>query len=119
MELSFRDYFCKYCGTLLCLSTSKFFNEIHSSSDVHLRCFQCNSVSKKGLFSYSFVPARQILKAEIIKDSAMWANASTTEEKCPKCSHNCAYYLQVQTRSADEPMTTYYRCQKCAHNWKE
>ncbi|XP_027194732.2 RNA polymerase III subunit K [Dermatophagoides pteronyssinus] len=122
MELSFRDYFCDFCGGLLCFSSSKFFTKDSyniGSSNVDLSCYQCNSTFKKGITSLSFVPLRQILKAEIIKDSDQWASASITDEKCPKCTHNRAYYIQMQTRSADEPMTTYYRCEKCAHNWKE
>lgn len=120
MELSFRDYFCDYCGSLLCLSSSRFFKTSHyHSSNVQLSCVQCNSSYSKGANSLAFIPLRQILKAEIIKDSDMWANASTTEERCPRCAHIKAYYLQVQTRSADEPMTTYYRCENCAHNWKD
>ncbi|VDK28748.1 unnamed protein product [Anisakis simplex] len=29
--------------------------------------------------------------------------------------------MQLQTRSADEPMTVFYRCAnaECAHRWKE
>ncbi|CAO1631799.1 unnamed protein product [Parajaminaea phylloscopi] len=40
---------------------------------------------------------------------------------CPKCDHDRAYYFQLQVRSADEPMTTFYRCTKpsCTHQWRE
>lgn len=31
-------------------------------------------------------------------------------ETCPKCEHPRAYFMQIQTRSADEPMTTFYKC---------
>jgi transcription elongation factor S-II len=37
--------------------------------------------------------------------------------KCPKCKSNKTSYYQLQTRSADEPMTTYANC-LCGHNWK-
>ena len=40
-------------------------------------------------------------------------------EQCPKCGHNEAYYWQLQTRSADEPATTFKRCTKCRHTWRE
>jgi len=40
-------------------------------------------------------------------------------ERCPKCEHNEAYYWQLQTRSADEPATTFKRCTKCKHTWRE
>uniref|UniRef100_A0A0N4WWJ4 DNA-directed RNA polymerase III subunit RPC10 n=1 Tax=Haemonchus placei TaxID=6290 RepID=A0A0N4WWJ4_HAEPC len=44
-----------------------------------------------------------------------------TNERCPKCSNDRAYFMQIQTRSADEPMTIFYRCANvdCAHRWKD
>ena len=47
-------------------------------------------------------------------------------EECKKCKarglskeeySKCTYY-QLQTRSADEPMTTYYTCINCGSRWK-
>lgn len=40
---------------------------------------------------------------------------------CPKCGHTEAFYMQIQTRSADEPMTIYYKCCNfsCGFRWKE
>ena len=42
-------------------------------------------------------------------------------EKCPKCEHPRAYFMQIQTRSADEPMTTFYKCcnGECGHRWRD
>ena len=38
--------------------------------------------------------------------------------KCGKCKEkNCTYY-QMQTRSADEPMTTFVTCLNCSNRWK-
>lgn len=120
---TFGDYFCNYCGSLLCLSSSQFVSRenTYQSASMQMQCIQCNQRYKKSkvLNNTGFVPLRQILKAEIIRDSEQWANASTTTERCPKCSNDKAYYLQVQTRSADEPMTNYYRCTKCTHNWSD
>lgn len=47
------------------------------------------------------------------------SNESTTSQfTCFKCkSSNCTYY-QLQTRSADEPMTTFVTCMDCANRWK-
>lgn len=43
---------------------------------------------------------------------------ATSEFKCRKCGkRECSYY-QLQTRSADEPMTTYVTCLNCGNNWK-
>ncbi|KAF8763277.1 DNA-directed RNA polymerase III subunit RPC10 like protein [Argiope bruennichi] len=56
---------------------------------------------------------------DVLGGAAAWENVDTTEEPCPKCAHGKAYFLQIQTRSADEPMTTFYKCVECAHRWKE
>jgi DNA-directed RNA polymerase subunit M/transcription elongation factor TFIIS len=38
--------------------------------------------------------------------------------KCGKCKSLKTTYYQLQTRSADEPMTTYATCKACGHKWK-
>lgn len=38
--------------------------------------------------------------------------------KCGKCKKRRTTYYQMQTRSADEPMTTFVRCLECSHRWK-
>lgn len=38
--------------------------------------------------------------------------------KCRKCGGRKTEYYQMQTRSADEPMTTYVTCKTCGHRWK-
>lgn len=44
--------------------------------------------------------------------------ASTDDFTCWKCkSKKCTYY-QLQTRSADEPMTTFVSCLDCGNRWK-
>ncbi|MCJ7650052.1 MAG: transcription factor S, partial [Candidatus Lokiarchaeota archaeon] len=38
---------------------------------------------------------------------------------CPKCNHKEAEAWQEQTRSADEPSTSFFKCIKCKHTWRE
>jgi transcription elongation factor S-II len=38
--------------------------------------------------------------------------------KCGKCKSVKTTYYQMQTRSADEPMTTYVTCMSCGSKWK-
>ena len=41
----------------------------------------------------------------------------TDEHKCGRCKErNCSVY-ELQTRSADEPMTTYIQCINCGNKW--
>ena len=45
--------------------------------------------------------------------------AMTDQFKCRKCfSRSCSYY-EVQTRSADEPMTQFITCLNCKNRWKQ
>ena len=42
----------------------------------------------------------------------------SSEFVCFKCKkNNCSHY-QLQTRSADEPMTTFISCNDCGNRWK-
>ena len=45
-------------------------------------------------------------------------SASTDEFKCFKCFERVCTYYQLQTRSADEPMTTFVTCLKCGNRWR-
>lgn len=38
--------------------------------------------------------------------------------RCGKCKKNNCTYYQMQTRSADEPMTTFITCLNCSNRWK-
>ena len=42
----------------------------------------------------------------------------STEFTCGKCKRKMVSYSQAQTRSADEPMTTFCECMFCGNRWK-
>jgi transcription elongation factor S-II len=44
--------------------------------------------------------------------------AATDEFTCFKCKKSKCTYYQLQTRSADEPMTTFVTCINCGNRWK-
>jgi len=44
--------------------------------------------------------------------------ATTDQFQCGKCRQRKCTYYQMQTRSADEPMTTFVRCTVCNNSWK-
>lgn len=37
---------------------------------------------------------------------------------CGKCKKNKISYFEIQSRSADEPMTTHYTCLTCGNKWR-
>jgi transcription elongation factor S-II len=65
----------------------------------------------------------ELIKQKQIRDKNKYETnieASTDNFTCPnsKCrSKKCTYY-QLQTRSADEPMTTFVTCIDCGKRWK-
>lgn len=63
---------------------------------------------------------REKLTKEAINDHQMAKTGGTTTDlfKCGKCRKNNCTYNQVQTRSADEPMTTFVYCNECGNRWK-
>lgn len=46
-------------------------------------------------------------------------HASPPAATCGKCSYHQAYFMEVQTRSADEPATLFFKCVQCGQRWKE
>ena len=45
--------------------------------------------------------------------------AMTDAFKCRKCGSRSTSYYEVQTRSADEPMTQFITCLNCNNRWKQ
>ena len=65
-----------------------------------------------------------IRKKLIVRDQHKLAINSKEDEnyegmfKCGKCKSRKTTYYQLQTRSADEPMTTFITCMSCNNHWK-
>lgn len=64
------------------------------------------------------------LRNKFVKESIDDAQLATVQGtktdllKCGKCKKRNCTYNQVQTRSADEPMTTFVLCNECGNRWK-
>ena len=59
---------------------------------------------------------REAATAEAVRGQKQ--QASTDAFKCGKCGQRKCTYYQLQTRSADEPMTTFVTCVNCDNRWK-
>lgn len=63
---------------------------------------------------------RDKLGKECINDAQLAHVQGTKTDllKCGKCKQKDCTYNQLQTRSADEPMTTFVLCNHCGNRWK-
>lgn len=63
----------------------------------------------------------QLIEAKSKRDKNKFETnlaAATDTFTCRKCKANQCTYYQMQTRSADEPMTTFVTCIPCGNRWK-
>jgi transcription elongation factor S-II len=63
---------------------------------------------------------KPLIDKKIAKDAAdnNTEEASTDTFTCVKCKRKRCRYFLMQTRSADEPMTTFVNCLDCGMRWK-
>lgn len=62
----------------------------------------------------SMIAEQNLLNSQMAKDNA----AETDQFKCGRCNQRKCKYYQMQTRSADEPMTTFVTCVNCGNRWR-
>lgn len=62
-----------------------------------------------------------ILEKEVALRQSAYEDTQVSMAKditCGKCKKNRITFYELQTRSADEPMTCFYRCLTCGNRWK-
>uniref|UniRef100_A0A182JQ89 DNA-directed RNA polymerase subunit n=1 Tax=Anopheles christyi TaxID=43041 RepID=A0A182JQ89_9DIPT len=105
--------FCPTCGNLLLVE--------ESTDSLRFSCNTCPYICKirRTISSRIYPKLKEV--DHVMGGSAAWENVDSTDAVCPSCAHDRAYFMQMQTRSADEPMTTFYKCcnQTCGHNWRD
>jgi len=107
--------------SIICNLTDKFGVKNNEMGSIILKTGPLNLASKN---YYELNPTqwRSIqddkIKIEQLKKQAVLLNV-TDMFKCMKCfKRNCTYF-ELQTRSADEPMTIFVTCLECGKKWKQ
>ncbi len=108
--------FCPKCGSVLVPKRRK-------DGKVELVCPKCGYVSSGSSLSLRLtkkVTHKETERMFVIEEESMFKGVPKMKGvKCPKCGHDEAYYVVIQTRRADEPPTRIYKCTKCGHVWRE
>ncbi|XP_058859957.1 transcription elongation factor A protein 2-like [Acipenser ruthenus] len=78
------------------------------------------SMTSEEMASAELKEVRKALTKESIREHQLAKTGGTETDlfQCGKCSKKNCTYTQVQTRSADEPMTTFVLCNECGNRWK-
>jgi transcription elongation factor S-II len=78
------------------------------------------SMSAAEMASTELREADALAAAKALRDTqaACDTEAETDQFKCGRCGKRKCKYYQLQTRSADEPMTTFVTCVNCGNRWK-
>ncbi|EEQ40746.1 putative DNA-directed RNA polymerase III subunit [Clavispora lusitaniae] len=107
--------FCPYCSNMLLVSQGE-------DNCNRLYCPTCPyefRISGFQMFERKMLPRKDV--DDVLGGDGAWDNVDQTAAQCPidSCGNDKAYFFQLQIRSADEPMTTFYKCTKCSHQWRE
>ena len=108
-------YIQRVKAILFNLTNEELFNKLITKSiKAHELAFMSHQEMRPDLWDV-------LLEQKKIKDENKFSpkiEASTDDFMCSKCkSKKCTFY-QLQTRSADEPMTTFVTCLECGNRWK-
>jgi DNA-directed RNA polymerase subunit M len=104
-------HFCKKCGSLMVAKKT--------GKETLLVCRKCKTKMKgKEVFQIREEIVKKPMDDVVIVDKQKDA-LPKIKSVCPKCGHTEAVWWLHQTRSMDEPPTTFFRCVKCKHSWRE
>ena len=111
-------WFCPLDGTLLQIINSS----SHDASSAHIfacpTCPYSQPITQPQIQrTYSSTTRKKV--DDILGGDKAWENVDRTMAVCPQCSFGEAYFMQMQIRSADEPMSVFYKCVKCSHQWND
>ncbi|VDL57480.1 unnamed protein product [Hymenolepis diminuta] len=86
----------------------------------HVKPERLANMTSEEMASKDMKLLREKFIKETIDDHQMALTSGTQSGllTCGKCKQKNCTYNQVQTRSADEPMTTFVYCNNCGNRWK-
>ena len=114
-------YFSKIRSLYLNLNKSSYINNNYLLDKILNNKIKPEDIPKLSVYDIFPDNWKDILDEKTKRDKLKYElkpEAMTDQYKCRKCgSRKCSYY-EMQTRSADEPMTQFFTCLNCQNRWK-
>tara|TARA_A100001015_G_scaffold266664_1_gene316067 strand:- start:131 stop:652 length:522 start_codon:yes stop_codon:yes gene_type:complete len=114
-------YFSKIRSIYSNLDVTSYIKNEHLLSKIINGEIKTEEISKLSVYEIHPDNWKEIIDEKSKRDKMKYdikPEAMTERYKCRKCgSRKCSYY-ELQTRSADEPMTQFFTCLDCKNRWK-
>lgn len=109
--------FCPYCCN--CLTISKAAQDPDGRNAFTCRTCPYQFVLDQPYYERTYMKKKQ--KDDILGEGQSDLPINEVPGGCPNenCNSKQAYFYQLQTRSADEPPTSFYKCVECSKQWRE
>lgn len=91
--------FCPFCGNTLLVESA--------AAGMRWMCQTCPYVHDITQTYRKVVPLARKKVDDVLGGEEAWKNVDQTDAICPACNNGRAYFLQIQIRSADEPMSMF------------
>ena len=114
-------YFSKIRSICVNLNKDSYIKNNYLIEQINNNKIDAEDISKLSVYDVYPDNWRVMIDAKIKRDKIKYElkpESMTDQYKCRRCgSRKCSYY-EMQTRSADEPMTQFFTCLDCKNRWK-
>jgi len=120
-KIFYNLYFSKIRSIYNNLDENSYINNKYLLQKIKDGDIKTEDISKLSVYEIHPDNWKEIIDEKLKRDKMKYnikPEAMTERYKCRKCgSRKCSYY-ELQTRSADEPMTQFFTCLNCQNRWK-
>ena len=120
-KIFYNLYFSKIRSIYINLNKDSYIKNNYLLDKIKNNDIKPEEISKLSVYEIHPDNWKEIIDEKLKRDKMKYEikpEAMTERYKCRKCgSRKCSYY-ELQTRSADEPMTQFFTCLNCQNRWK-
>ena len=121
-QIFYKLYTSKIRAIYLNLDANSYINNENFLNRIKSGEIKSNDVGELSIYDIYPENWKDLLNLKSKRDKIKYElkpEAMTSLFKCSKCKSRETSYYEVQTRSADEPMTQFITCLNCNNRWKQ